>query len=300
MWTGQWDHYDDPQCTKFLYTVTAAGIYVQRSRREKHYKVDEQTRFDYTKSFFKRSTSDNSATDRIIQNDSYEKNFYTINKPLKYTKKHIQAGDKKVKRQNKKSLSKSFHQIWHDAQSFVLSSSVYSFRAKFTTMLRGHQIYETTTRKSSMWNNVPPSITELDLYIAESVLIPGDIDVSTICNTDVSDVLLTSWSRSCVPQEIQALSTLRLRVKLSVNWNGQYILLLGLQSNNLWEAPLQQCAQVSPYNPVLQTKLRQSFGLHLGLLSSASISQISASLFLSRIFLLYIYILYYIWYYCLI
>ncbi|XP_020281050.1 protein APCDD1-like isoform X2 [Pseudomyrmex gracilis] len=298
LWTGQWDHYDDPQCTKFLYTVTAAGIYVQRSRREKHHKVDEQAKFDYTKSFFKRSMSDNSATNKIIQNDSYEKNFYTINTPLKYTKKHIHARVKKVKRRNKKSLSKSFHQIWHDAQSFVLSSSVYSLRTRFTTMLRGHQTYETTTRKSSIWNNVPSSITELDLYIAESILIPGDIDVSTICNTDVSDVLLTSCLRSCVPQEIQALSTLRLRVKLNVNWNGQYILLLGLQSNNLWEAPLQQCAQMSPYNPVLQTKLRQSFGLRLGLLSSASISQISAGFFYLRsivqIFLLYIYVLYYI------
>ncbi|KYQ50772.1 Protein APCDD1 [Trachymyrmex zeteki] len=238
LWAGQWDYYNDPQCSTFLYAINAAGSYIQRTGRQKRH-------------------------EQVV----------TI--------------DKKVQGRQERSLTDDVHrQLLRDEQSIVES--------RFATMLRGHQAYdETTTRKPFPTWNTLAGTTELDLHIAESILIPGDARVSTRCSADQRGlgVPLITWPRNCVPHAIEAPSTLGLRAKLSINWNGQYILLLSSRDDNMWEAPLRQCAQIPPYNSVLRAHLRRSIGFRFGLLSSASSNRLSAWCLLSRILLYSIYYL---------
>ncbi|EZA62470.1 hypothetical protein DMN91_003928 [Ooceraea biroi] len=279
LWTGQWDYYDDPQCTIPLYAVTAAGSYVQRAgRQRRHEETDEQTFLDYFRNvnasrrlLFKRSVSDNAA--RITRSGLYRNNLYAASR----LSKRVAVRGKRAKRQKKRSLSDNVYQILHDAKSSTIQS-------RFAAMLRGHQAYDATTKKPSSNWIAPSGTTELDLHIAESILIPGDV-MPTRCGADRPGAPLINWSRNCIPRAIEAPSTLGLRAKLSVNWTGQYILLLGSRDDNMWDAPLRQCAQISPHNSVLQAHLRRSVGLRFGLLSVATTSRISGWLLLSQVLL---------------
>lgn len=281
LWTARWDYYDNPQCSTFLYAVTAAGSYVQRAERQRrHEEFDGETFFDYfrtlnasVRSLFKRNAVDVSTT---IRNNFYPNNLSTANglpRKEKGLPAHIKISMEKIKttRNNKatrlkRSLTDNVYQLLYNAQASTVQS-------RFAAMLRGHQTCETTTKKS-MWST-PSGTTELDLHIAQSILIPGDAAMATRCGADRFNVLLTTWTRNCVPRVVEAPSTLGLRAKLGVNWNGQYILLLGSRDDNVWEAPLRQCAQIPSHNPVLRAHLRRSVSLRFGLLSSASAKQIS-------------------------
>jgi len=278
LWTGQWDYYDDPQCSMFLYAITAAGSYIQRAGRQRHHEqVDRETFLGHfldvsTRLLLKRGV--NSPSIHTLQSiDLHRNKLYLANRPKEKWSITI---EKKMQRQER-SLTDGVHRFLRDEQSIIES--------RFAAILRGHQTYETTTRKSFSWSTLVGT-TELNLHIAESILIPGDAAVFTRCNADRRlGVPLITWPRKCVPRAIEAPSILVLRAKLGVNWNGQYILLLGSRDDNVWEAPLRQCAQISPHNSVLRAHLRRSVGLRFGLLSSASSNRISAWFLLSQILL---------------
>jgi len=301
LWTGQWDYYNDPQCSTFLYAITAAGSYIQRTgRQRRHEQIDDRETFlDHylnisTRLLFKRSVINSPTTHHTVQSiilDLYRNKFYLAKNGSKNKKRPVYTIDKKVQKRQERSLTDDIHQLLRDEQSIVES--------RFAAMLRGHQAYdETTTRKPFPTWNTLTGTTELDLHIAESILIPGDATISTRCSAvDAADrrnlgVPLITWPRNCVPHALEAPSTLGLRSKLNINWNGQYILLLGSRDDNMWEAPLRQCAQIPPHNSVLRAHLRKSIGLRFGLLSaSASSSRLSAWCLLSRILLCSIYYL---------
>lgn len=293
LWAGQWDYYNDPQCSTFLYAINAAGSYIQRTGRQKrHEQVGRETFLGYylnvsTRLLFKRNVINSPTVHHTVQSiiDLCRNKFYLANGSK--NKKWSVTIDKKVQGRQERSLTDDVHrQLLRDEQSIVES--------RFATMLRGHQAYdETTTRKPFPTWNTLAGTTELDLHIAESILIPGDARVSTRCSADQRGlgVPLITWPRNCVPHAIEAPSTLGLRAKLSINWNGQYILLLSSRDDNMWEAPLRQCAQIPPYNSVLRAHLRRSIGFRFGLLSSASSNRLSAWCLLSRILLYSIYYL---------
>jgi len=283
LWTGRWDYYDDSQCTKPLYAITAAGSYIQRAGRQRRHEEIDEAFIDYFRDInasqkFKRSVVEN--PDIVyVRSDLYRNRMYNRKRLLKIL---LGARDRKSKRQ-KRSLSDSVYQFLYNTQSSVIQS-------RFAAMLRGHQTYETTTKKSSFSWFAPSGTTELDLHVAESIVIPGAM-MSIRCSADRTGVPLINWSRTCIPRTIEAPSTLGLRAKLSVNWNGQYILLLGLRKDNVWEAPLRQCAQIPPHNSFLQAHLRRSVGLRFGLISSAMTNRISILLLFSQILLWYMYYL---------
>ncbi|XP_036147509.1 protein APCDD1 isoform X2 [Monomorium pharaonis] len=285
LWTGRWDYYDDPQCWTFLYALTAAGSYVQRAGRQRRHEEIDRGEIDFLSHSLnvstrflrsKRSITD-SPTIRTLRN-----NLNVANEPR--NEKWSVRMDNKVQRQER-SLTDGVHQLLHD--EFIIES-------RFTTMLRDRQIYDkiTTKKPFPIWNTLSGT-SELDLHIAESTLMFGDVAISTRCSIDRErlGVPLTTWPRNCVPRTIEAPSTLRLRVKLDINWNGQYILLLGSQDDNLWEAPLRQCAQISPHNSILRAHLRRSVGLRFGLFSSASTNRISEVSLISQVFLCFVYYL---------
>lgn len=284
LWIGRWDYYDDPQCWTFLYAITAAGSYVQRAgRQRRREKVDREILLGHslnvsTRFLPKRSVTD-SPTTRTLRN-----NLYVANRPR--SEKWSVTMDNKIQRRERSLTDGEVHRLLRDEQSIVES--------RFAAMLRGRQTYdEATTRKPfPIWSTLSGT-TELDLHIAESILIPDDVAVSTRCSADrrLGMSPLSTRPRNCVPRTIEAPSTLGLRAKLGVNWNGRYILLLGLRDDNLWEAPLRQCAQIPPHNSVLRAHLRRSVGLRFGLLSSASSSRISVWFLLSQIFLCSVYYL---------
>lgn len=272
LWVGQWDYYDDPYCSKYLYGILRIGSYVQRAEGQNDGDDIFPGYFNNTTSkfVFKRSVTDT----RTIHNaELYQNSLYVENGLSKDEK---QFKDKKVQRQ-KRSMSDSVYQFLYDTPSSI-------FQSRWAAMLRG-QTYESTTRKPfSAWK-APIGITELDLYVAQNIPIDRNIpeEVSTRC-TDFDSPLTTS-SGNCVRHtiKIETPSILELRAKLGVNWNGQYILLLGSRDDNRWDAPLRRCAQLSPYNPQLRMHLQRNF--YFGLFSSSSTNRVPAWFLLSQILL---------------
>lgn len=286
LWTGRWDYYDDPQCSTFLYAITAAGSYIQRAgRQRRHEEADREILLDHflnvsMRPLFKRSVT-NPPTIHTLRSISLQQNN---NLYIAKDEKWSVTIDKKIERRQKRSLTDGVYRLLRDEQPMVQS--------RFAAILRDHRTDETATRKPLPTWSTLSGTTELDLHIAESILIPGDVTISTRCSTDRRlGVPLTTWPRNCVPRAIEAPSTLGLRAKLDVNWNGQYILLLGSRDDNAWEAPLRQCAQIPSRNSVLRAHLRRSVGLRFGLLSSASSSRIFAWFLLSQILLCSVYYL---------
>ncbi|EFN76956.1 protein APCDD1 [Harpegnathos saltator] len=297
LWTGQWEYYEDPLCSMFLYAITAAGSYIQRPGRERrHEQLDGETFASgyfqpvdvSARLFFKRSARDVSSSSQSgpNQRDTADEGFSSKTEEESSTRadtETLRTKDKKAKRPKKlkRWLTDNVYQFLLDVQPSPAES-------RFKAMLRGHQTHETTSKKPVAWN-VPSGSTELDLHIAESSLIPGDATVANRCDAYRANMPLTSWPRNCVPRVIEAPSTLGLRAKMGVNWNGQYILLLGLRDDNVWDAPLRQCAQIPTHNPTLRTHLRRSVGLRFGLLSAAaSASHVSVVwLLVSQLLLLY-------------
>jgi len=281
LWTGRWDYYDDAQCVKPLYAITAAGSYIQRAgRQRRHEELLDYFRDINASQKFKRSVQViNNPDITNVRRDLYRNPMFTKERLWTILLRGRQRDrERRLKtRRPKRSLGDSVYQFLYNTQSSVSQS-------RFTAMLRGHQTHETTTKKSPFTWFAPSGTTELDLHIAESVVIPGAM-MSIRCNADRKGLPLINWSRTCIPRAIEAPSTLALRAKLSVNWNGQYILLLGPRKDNLWEAPLRQCAQIPPHNSFLQAHLRRSVGLRFGLISSAMTNRISVWLLSSQILL---------------
>lgn len=91
---------------------------------------------------------------------------------------------------------------------------------------------------------------------------------------------MESWPRNCVPHVIEAPSTLGLRARVSVDWNGQYILLLGQREDYLWDAPLLQCGPAVPHNPRLRAHLQKTVGLRYGLITSQATNFSNSSYFI--------------------
>ncbi|XP_063995715.1 uncharacterized protein LOC135173053 [Diachasmimorpha longicaudata] len=164
-----------------------------------------------------------------------------------------------------------------DSYRHLLRSTHPSLAESFATMLRGNQRREETTQKPFV-SPIPTGTTELDLHVAESLLIAGDLSIAARCGAQiVSDGSgglrvkpLSSWPRHCVRHALEAPSTLGLRARVGVNWREQYTLLVGPRDDNLWEAPLRRCGKTPSRNSALRIHLRQSLGHRYGLLTSGA------------------------------
>ncbi|KAJ8683294.1 hypothetical protein QAD02_019086 [Eretmocerus hayati] len=161
----------------------------------------------------------------------------------------------------------------------------------FAAMLRGNQRNggvnggDSSTRRPMPATVAPSGTTELDLHIAESLLLVGDTSLARRCGAPddvVAPVRLMNWSPSCVPHSLEAPSTLGLRARIGVDWYGQYTLQLGSREQSLWNAPLLHCGPTSLRNPLLRAHLRRSVGLRYGLFFSSG-SAISCDSTLLRI-----------------
>lgn len=286
LWTGRWEYYDDPWCSMFLYAITAAGSYQLKGQQHRH----EAFASDYfrplndsAKLFFKRSVSEVSRVDFHRSNlmDSADE----LSSPNAEEESSMSVSTKtlgtKYKRRPKKLRRSPTDNVYHFL--FDVKSSPTQW-PRIAAILRGNQQHATTIRKPMFWD-VPSGDTELSLHIAESILIPGDPAVANRCNADRVNMPLTNWPRNCVPRIVEAPSTLNLRAQMRVNWNGQYILLLGPQDDNVWDPPLRQCAQVPLGNSDLKMHLTRSVSLRFGLPSAARASRVSVWILMSQLLL---------------
>lgn len=237
LWTGRWDYYNDSQCRNYMYTITAAGNYMQRAAKREYYR-------------------------KMVKREM----FLDYNGPRKDVTKYT-TESRKVKRQ-KRSMTDGVDQYLRNLQFSTMDEW------RIAAMLRSRRTSsdETTTEMPSTWN-VPSGITELDLYVVESSLIPQNAAMFAYCNSDKPfGVPPNIWKEHCIPHSIEVPSILRLRAKVIVNWNGQYVLLLSGQDDYVWEAPLRQCAVTPPHNPELQMQLHKSFTLRFGLVPSTAMT----------------------------
>lgn len=265
LWVGQWDYYDDPRCSQHLYGVIRLGNYVQRTERQRD--VEDVNHHVFTNYFgnvtakfiFKRS-----AINRIIRNEE----------------KLNQSSFEKARRQ-KRTVSRVY-QFLYDTQSSVLQS-------RWMAMLRGQQTHnEHTTKKPfSTWKPLFGT-TELDLHVAKNIPIDKKIpkEMPNRCTDWFNSPLIASSSKHCARYIVETPSIMELRAKLRIDWNGQYILLLGSRNDTRWDAPLRRCGQFSTDNPFLRSYFRRNF---FQLFSSASTSRVSAWFLWSQILLCCVY-----------
>ncbi|XP_012219271.1 protein APCDD1-like [Linepithema humile] len=262
LWTGQWDYYSDSQCKNFLYTTTASGSYTLRGAK-----------LGYFRKVIKREI--------FLNNGSWKD-------VTKRTTGRKRQKDRKVKRQ-KRSTTEGVDQYLQN----IKSSTKDEWRIAAMLRNRRTSLSETTTERP--YRIIPSGISELDLHVVESSLIPEDAAMFIHCVFDKPFGLAPDvWEKYCAPRIIEVSSIIRLRAKLSVNWNGQYVLLLADQDEHPWQAPLRLCASTSPHNRELQMHLHKSVTHRFGLLSSTAttISQFfSVWFYLLQFFLFYVYYL---------
>ena len=178
-------------------------------------------------------------------------------------------------------ITKSQRNTYEDeSYRHLLQNAQPSMADAFAAMLRGNQRHDETTKKPE-GPTIPSGTTELDLHVAESVLIAGDLAIAARCGAQILGDdremgrlglrvrPMSTWPRSCVPRALESPSTLGLRAKVGVNWSGQYTLLLGLRDDHIWESPLLQCGTTPSHNPTLRAHLRRSVGLRYGFYTSS-------------------------------
>lgn len=167
----------------------------------------------------------------------------------------------KLKDRSRRSTDGPYRHLFRNARPSMVES--------FAAVLRGNKKHEEIATRAQTSSGTPSGTTELDLHVAESVLVPGDMSIVDRCAGKEPGKPLTLWPSNCVPLAIEAPSTLRLRAKVGVSWSGQYILRLSPRDDDIWDMPLRQCGSTSSRNPRLRIYLRKSLGLKYGLVSSA-------------------------------
>ncbi|XP_023246752.1 uncharacterized protein LOC106644183 [Copidosoma floridanum] len=276
LWTGRWDYFSDSRCSSYLYGITAAGSYVQRARRHRRHDasvIDETGLIDDKLLTRERrqalETTPSQSDSRSGRPEKLDAITGTV--PLSVT-----GGSSELSRDNRR--KRSLDEV--DYYRHLLQSVQPSMAESLAAVLRGNQRREETTRKP-LPSPAPTGTTELDLHVAESLLIAGDVALAKRCGANLPEgpppknLRMSNWPSSCVPHSLESPSTLGLRARISVDWYGQYSLLLGSRDKHLWDAPLMQCGPTSMRNPQLRLHLRRSVGLRFGILfgnSSASIS----------------------------
>ncbi|KAK0173028.1 hypothetical protein PV328_006283 [Microctonus aethiopoides] len=317
LWTGRWDYFSGPKCINFLYSVTAAGSYIQRAGRQRRHGVmendlsiisvnEENDEFENTEDYIPRPkrSFDNAKMEKKwlaewIQSDLAKKllDIYGTEREFKGTK--ILSTTEKAKDDVPITTTESIESTLtidtklrrsfnaEDSYRHLLQNAQPAIAESFTAMLRGNQRREETTRKPPI-AIIPSGNTELDLHVAESFLIAGDLSIAARCGAQIiGDELyglkvrpLNVWPRNCVKHALESPSTLGLKARIGVNWSGQYTLLLGPRDDSLWEAPLRQCGPTPTHNPVLRAHLRRSLGYRYGLFVSSVSTNLKSNHFL--------------------
>lgn len=279
LWTGRWDYFSDPRCNNFLYAISAAGSYVQRpARRLRRHSVEEDDDgssplYDYVQE----STPAASST-RAKRQAKNKKIVNAFAKIVGYGN-----GDEAAQKEHPRKEFENIELLRDkrglddvDYYRHLLQTAQPSMAESFAAMLRGNQRNEGTTKKPLV-PVIPMGTTEVDLHVAESMMIIGDVNVAQRCGADFDEETnsfnnprLTSWPSDCVEHSVDAPSTIGLRARVGIDWYGGYILQFGSRDSALWDAPLLQCGATSLKNPLLRSHLRRSVGIKFGLFSASS------------------------------
>lgn len=213
-WSARWSYYADSTCSILLYTVTTAGTYAQRAIRRKR---------DGTNSLWRADARNSSSP-----NDASYTTFNDIRTHFKKAKGNVRSN---VYRRILQNVNKE--------QPTTQSTPI-----------------DPITHSSIKDAALPSGTTELELHVIESRTISVDKMVSssrcggatkrpTGSMRNEANSIFPFWSRNCAPRTIRAPAILRFKARISLDWNGDYTLLLASRNDDLWEAPLRRCSETT-------------------------------------------------------
>ncbi|XP_076680210.1 uncharacterized protein LOC143375207 isoform X2 [Andrena cerasifolii] len=279
-WSARWTYYADSTCSILFYTVTAAGTYVQRAVNQKPDPTNSMWRFGDG-----------------IRNDHHSNETTPFNRaeiPLR------RASPTLYGTKSKGVAAGLVSPIALPAnRPETTDNSQLQLNNRVTLSLVREDVDVAVTVAA-----LPSGTTELELRVIHSHLIPDDKLMSSRCKPATirlsqANSIQTPWSRNCTLRTLEAPAILRFKAKISLDWNGDYTLLLAPWNDHFWEAPLRRCSAtaLASYFVGTSNKLAESLlgstrfyrrGRYWSSLSSAScLSTSSSTLLLGGIFSLY-------------
>ena len=203
-WFARWTYYVDSTCSNSLYSINAAGNYVQRVVRQRR--------------------------------DIEDSNIKTSN-----------IEDLEKPREN---LVLNIHR-----RLFNGTEELYSLKLKQRQKMKINQEQETIVGNFKVQKDkLPFGTSELELKILEYSLIPVDKIIPTNCKGTTKEIKHIRneaglWTKNCIlGTNFKTPAILKFKAKIGLDWKGDYTLLLASWEDDLWEAPLHQCSEITSRN----------------------------------------------------
>ncbi|XP_076240928.1 protein APCDD1 [Calliopsis andreniformis] len=215
-WSARWTYYVDSTCSTLLYTITAAGTYVQRAIRRKP---------DGTSSHWRNDDDVSGA----------------LNSDPSVTFNDVRVQLKRAKGVKPNVRHRTLQDIIREeptVQSMTVDSSVLPLIRRDNILLSGTTELELHIFKS---RSVP-----VDKMLSSRCTKTGFRSTkrtSRIIKNGANSIS-SFWQRSCTPRTIETGAILKFKARINLDWNGDYILLLA-SWNDLWEAPLRRCSETT-------------------------------------------------------
>ncbi|XP_026671543.1 protein APCDD1-like isoform X2 [Ceratina calcarata] len=98
---------------------------------------------------------------------------------------------------------------------------------------------------------IPSGTSELELRVLDGLLVPISRIVPSGCkvtNRAKGIMRIRRIERdlkNCMPKDIETPATIKFKAKISLNWKGDYTLLLAAWRDDPWEAPLYRCSETA-------------------------------------------------------
>lgn len=213
-WSARWTYYADSTCSILFYTVTAAGTYVQRAVNRKPDPANSLWRF---------------GGDGGIRNDHHS------NETTPFNRAEIP-------------LRTASPTLYDTNRPQTTNNNQLRLNNRVTLSLVREDVDVAVTVAA-----LPSGTTELELRVIHSHLIPDDKLMSSRCKPATirlsqANSIQTPWRRNCTFRSLEAPAILRFKAKISLDWNGDYTLLLAPWNDHFWEAPLRRCSATALAN----------------------------------------------------
>ncbi|KAF3424737.1 hypothetical protein E2986_00714 [Frieseomelitta varia] len=203
-WFARWTYYVDSTCSNSLYSINAAGNYVQRVVRQRRDVEDSNTK-----------------TSNIEDLEKLRKNL-VLNIHRHLFKDTEELNSLELKQRQKMKINQ-------EQESIIGNFKVQKDKLPFGT-------------------------SELELKILEYSFIPVDKIIPINCKGTTKEIKHIRneaglWTKNCIlGTNFKAPAILKFKARIGLDWKGDYTLLLASWEDDLWEAPLHQCSEITSRN----------------------------------------------------
>ncbi|XP_015438951.1 PREDICTED: protein APCDD1-like [Dufourea novaeangliae] len=235
-WAARWTYYADSTCSILLYTVTAAGTYLQRALRRKRQILSA------------RNDVEPSLYSNLAAHDAFARDI------------NLGVGEP---------LERSDSNLYPVRMSRSFGGSETGLPIAASTVRQGRRRSRPKTGYFESANRIvhfsgknvaplPSGTIELKLQVMESRSIPTDRLIELLARCDATretftdsgnatesitdDAISITLSKNCIPQTVEAPAILMFKARVNLDWNGDYALLLASWKDDVWEAPLLRCS----------------------------------------------------------